>query len=248
MPDLLTSDGIRLSERRWPAHPVASATVVLVHGFTGSKDHPDLVAVAQALVGAGYGVLSYDARGHHDSDGLCTLGESEELDVAAAVAEARSVSKRVVTVGASMGGIAVLRHARTDPTLNGVVTVSTPAEWKLPRNIQGLFSMAISQTGVGRWWAERRLGVRLDSGWNHPPPPVKVAADIRSPLAVVHGAADRMIPASEAKRLARGAGGPTRLEIVEGMGHSFDRRGIPAIVGAVRWVLDPGHDSGVVSA
>lgn len=248
MPDLLTSDGIRLSERRWPARQLASPTVVLVHGFTGSKDHPDVVAVARALVDAGYGVLSYDARGHHDSDGLCTLGEFEELDVAAAVAEARSLSEHVVTVGASMGGIAVLRHARTDPTLDGVVTVSTPAEWKLPRNVQGLFSMAISQTGVGRWWAARRLGVRLDSGWNHPPPPVAVAAEIRSPLAVVHGTADRIVPASEARQLAGRAGGPTRLEIVEGMGHSFDRRGIPAVVAAVRWVLDLADGSGNVSA
>lgn len=248
MPDLLTSDGLRLSERRWSAGPLASTTVVLVHGFTGSKDHPDVVAVAQALVEAGYGVLSYDARGHHDSGGLCTLGESEELDVAAAVAEARSLSEHVVTVGASMGGIAVLRHARTDPALDGVVTVSTPAEWKLPRNVQGFFSMAISQTGIGRWWAARRLGVRLDSRWNHPPPPVAVAADIRSPMAVVHGNADRLIPASEAERLARGAGGPARLEIVEGMGHSFERRAIPAILAAVRWVLDLDEDSSITSA
>lgn len=248
MPELLTSDGLRLSERRWPAPQLATTTVVLVHGFTGSKDHPDVVAMARALVDAGHGVISYDARGHHDSDGVCTLGEAEELDVAAAVAEARSLTDRVVTVGASMGGIAVLRHARTDPELDGVVTVSTPAEWKLPRNVQGLFSMALSQTGVGRWWAARRLGVRLDPGWNHPPAPVEVAAEIRSPLAVVHGTADRMIPASAAQRLARGAGGPTRLEIVEGMGHSFDRRGIPAILAAVRWVIDLRNDPGIASA
>jgi pimeloyl-ACP methyl ester carboxylesterase len=248
MPDLVTADGVRLSGRRWSTTQTPSTTVVLVHGFTGSKDHPDVVALAEALVEAGYGVLAYDSRGHHDSAGLCTLGESEELDVAAAVQEARCLSDRVVTVGASMGGIAVLRHARTDGSMDGVVTVSAPSEWKLPLNVRGVFSMVMSRTGFGRSWADRRLGVRIDSRWNSPPAPLEVAAEIHAPLAVVHGAADRMIPSAQAQRLARGAGGPTRLEIVPHMGHSFGPHGISAVLDAVRWVLSLGGDYRVASA
>jgi pimeloyl-ACP methyl ester carboxylesterase len=238
MTDLTTADGVRLSARRWTQQQSAPSTVVLVHGFSASKDHPDVVAVAQALADSGFGVLAYDARGHHDSDGLCTLGDAERYDVAAAVESARVVSERVVTVGASMGAIAVLRHASEDSTLDGAVTVSAPAQWKLPQNVSGLFAAALSRTRVGRAMAARHLGVRVDPEWNDPPPPLTVAADVRSPLAVIHGEVDRMIPFSEAQRLVEGAGGPTRLEIVRGMGHAFDSRGIPAIVAAVRWALD----------
>lgn len=235
---LTTSDGVRLSARLWPRMQPVSATVVLVHGFSASKDHPEVVAVAEALADHGFGVISYDGRGHYESDGLCTLGDAERLDVAAAVEAARDFSDRVVTLGASMGGIAVLRHAGTDPELDGTVTVSAPAVWKLPRSLSGLLAAAMSRTRLGRSLAARHLGVRIHPEWNDPPPPLAVAADIRSPLAVIHGEADRMIPYSEARRLAEGAGGPTRLEIVRDMGHAFDRRGIPAIVDAVRWALE----------
>ncbi len=52
-----------------------------------------------------------------------------------------------------------------------------------------------------------------------------------------------MIPPTAATRLADRAPGASRLDIVRGMRHAFDRRGIPAIVGAVDWMLtlsDPG--------
>jgi pimeloyl-ACP methyl ester carboxylesterase len=249
MPHLTTTDGVRLRTRRWRPELTPTTTVVLVHGFSGSKDHPQVVAVAEALAEAGFGVISYDGRGHNESDGLCTLGDAERHDVAAAVESARAVSERVVTVGASMGAIAVLRHAGADPGLNGTVTVSAPARWKLPLNLHGILATAMSRTSLGRHLTARHLGVRVHPEWNDPPSPLAVAAGISSPLAVIHGDADRMIPFSEALRLADEATGPTRLDIVKGMGHAFDPLGIPAIVAAVRWVLDQrGNTAGLAGA
>ena len=77
----------------------------------------------------GFDVVSYDARGHGRSTGESTLGDLEQHDVAAAVALARTRSSDVVLVGASMGAIAALRYAATDPELRGVVAVSCPARW-----------------------------------------------------------------------------------------------------------------------
>lgn len=237
MVHLNTCDGVRLSSRRWGSARAASTTVVLAHGFSASKDHPAVVAVAEALAEEGFGVISYDARGHHESDGLCTLGDLERLDVAAAVTAARQDSDQVVTVGASMGGIAVLRHASTDAGLHGAVTVSSPAHWRLPRNPSGLLAAMMSRTRPGRYLAKRLLNVRIHPFWDDPLPPEAIVADVSSPLAVIHGEADRMIPSSAAQRLVDASGGPTRLEIVPGMGHAFDSRGTPAIVAAVRWTL-----------
>ena len=44
---------------------------------------------------------------------------------------ARQRCDDVVVVGASMGAIAALAHAAENTTLAGVVTVSSPARWKL---------------------------------------------------------------------------------------------------------------------
>lgn len=234
---LTTADGVVLAARRYPASGRRRSAVVLVHGFTGSKDQSEVVAVAEALASAGHEVISYDARGHHDSGGTCTLGDTEWLDVAAATDLARELDQRVVTVGASMGGVAVLRHATHDRSLAGAVTVSSPATWHLPRNLRALFSTFLTRTRPGRLFAERRLGVRIDSVWSNPPPPVDVAGRVRIPLAVIHGEADQMIPPEAAATLAGASAGTTRLDVVPGMGHAFDPLGIVTILDAVDWAL-----------
>jgi pimeloyl-ACP methyl ester carboxylesterase len=239
MNDLLltTGDGLTLAAHHHPAEGSERAAVVLVHGFTGSKDHPEVLAVARALAAAGHHVISYDARGHHRSEGMCTLGDAEWLDVQAAIGAARGLHHRVVTVGTSMGGIAVLRHGVTDPDVAGVVTVSAPAEWRLPKNARALLATLLTRTRPGRRFADRKLGVRIHPVWSNPTPPFALAERLRVPLAVVHGDADRMIPATAARRLVERATGESRLDIVGGMGHAFDPRSIPAIVGAVDWML-----------
>jgi pimeloyl-ACP methyl ester carboxylesterase len=243
MNDLLltTDDGVTLTAHHHPAAGRGRAAVVLVHGFTASKDHPEVVAVAEALAAAGHHVISYDARGHHRSGGLCTLGDAEWLDVQAAIGAARGIHDRIITVGASMGGIAVLRHGVTDPEVAGVVTVSAPAEWRLPKNARALLAMLLTRTRLGRRFAARKLGVRIHPTWSDPAPPVTLAERLRVPLAVIHGDADQMIPQVAATRLAARATGASRIEIVRGMRHAFDPRSIPAILGAVDWMLSLGN-------
>jgi pimeloyl-ACP methyl ester carboxylesterase len=232
---LTTEDGVRLAARWWEAERPSGAAVVLVPGFTGSKDEPKTRAVARALA-AHHDVLAYDARGHHGSDGLCTLGDLERLDVAAAVTAARERADRVVAVGASMGAIAVLRYAAADPDLAGVVSVSSPALWRFPRNVRTVLATALTRTELGRRIAARRLHVRVSPEWHDPAPPRTLAAAIRVPLAVVHGREDRFVPPSEAVLLAAVAPNG-RLFLVPGMGHAFDRAAVPAIVEAVDWAL-----------
>jgi alpha-beta hydrolase superfamily lysophospholipase len=192
--------------------------------------------VAEALCATGYAVLSFDSRGHHGSGGLCTLGDLERLDVGAAVSEARGRSSRVVVVGASMGAIAVLRYATTDPDLVGVVSVSSPALWRLPSNVRTIAAAALTRTRTGRRLASRRMHVRLSPEWTNPEPPQRLAARLRVPLAVVHGRRDRFVPQREAAHLASAAP-RARLILVPDMGHAFDRAAVPAVRTAVDWVL-----------
>ncbi|MFB3737951.1 MAG: alpha/beta hydrolase [Candidatus Velamenicoccus archaeovorus] len=243
-PVLVTRDGVVLAARWWLPSGGDRATVVLAHGFSASKDDGQLVAVAEVLRRAGYAVLSYDARGHAGSGGLCTMGDLERLDVAAAVAEARTRSAPVVAVGASMGAIAVLRYAATDPDLAGVVSVSSPALWRLPSNVRTLGAAMLTRTRAGRRLAERWMHVRVSPRWDDPEPPKRLAARLSVPLAVVHGGRDRFIEPSEAPLLAAAAP-RARLLLVPAMRHAFDRAAVPAVREAVDWVLEASaHPSG----
>lgn len=241
-PVLVTSDGIVLATREWSFSGEARGQIVLVHGFASGKDDPNVVRLARELVARGLHVLAYDARGHGASGGTCTLGDLESRDVAAAVDWAQGRALPLVLVGASMGGIAVLRHAATRPGPIGLVVVSTPAEWKIPLRIRALITAALTRTGIGRWVSGRRLKVRVHPVWSGPEPPRALVPRIRGPVAIVHGYRDRMIPHRHAVDLH--LDGPrSRLVLVAGMGHAFHAVGDPAICEAVDWVLGWSSDS-----
>jgi len=234
---LTTSDSVDLAARRWLTSEEPRAAIVLAHGFMAGSDDPAVVAVAEALYERGFDVVTYDARGHGASGGLCTLGDRERHDVAAAVALARLRSDRVLLVGASMGAIAVLRHAADDPHVAGTVIVSCPARWALPRNLRSVLAALLTRTPPGRAVCARWLKVALASRWTNPEPPVELAARTVAPLAVVHGTDDRFIPVQAAQELHSATAEPRRVEVVAGMGHAFDALAVVPILDAVEWVL-----------
>ena len=151
--DLETSDGVAIAAHRRPVGAAPSGTtVVIAHGFAATGTEARVTAVADALADRGHAVLTFDSRGHGASGGEATLGNLEALDIAAVVDA--SGSDRVVLVGASMGAIGVLRYtaeASRTTEVAGVVTVSCPARWRLPRNARGLLSALMTQTPFGRW-------------------------------------------------------------------------------------------------
>ncbi|MEU2677306.1 alpha/beta hydrolase [Streptomyces sp. NPDC007107] len=117
---LLTGDGVRIEAVYTPCTAgsrsagggaSAETAVVLAHGFTGSVDRPALLRAAEVFAQRA-AVITFSFRGHGRSGGRSTVGDREVLDLAAAVAWARSLGhRRIVTVGFSMGGSVVLRHA-----------------------------------------------------------------------------------------------------------------------------------------
>jgi alpha-beta hydrolase superfamily lysophospholipase len=233
---LCTEDGLRLAATTWLGDDEPTAGVVVAHGLTITKDHPTVVSLAEALAAQGFAVVAYDGRGHGASEGLCTLGCEEAFDVAAAVEHARTMSRRVVAVGSSMGAIAVLRYGTRDADLNGVVAVSSPARWRI-HSTRSLVAAVMTRTSVGRDVVRRRKGVRLAPKWKPVPAPDELAARLTCPVGVVHGSRDRFIPVGEAERLYARAGSDRRLDIVPGMGHGFGSHATPAILEAVRWTL-----------
>jgi alpha-beta hydrolase superfamily lysophospholipase len=233
-----TTDDVLLSGRSWLRTDTPQAAVVLVHGFSASADDPSVCALAETLHGDGLDVVCYDARGHGTSEGHSTLGDLERHDVAAAVDAARYRSDRVVLVGASMGAIAALRYAAASDGLAGVVSVSCPAQWRLPRNLRGVAAAGLTRTRVGRAVASRWMRIQIAPRWTNPEPPVALVPEVRAPIAFVHGAADRFVPSSAAQELFDLAREPRRMQIVPAMGHAFEPQSVPAVRDAVDWALD----------
>ncbi|HEX4493574.1 MAG TPA: alpha/beta fold hydrolase [Acidimicrobiia bacterium] len=239
VPAWTTTDGVEIAGRHWEADRSHSreVAVVLAHGFTASSHETHVVALASTLAAAGYEVVSYDARGHGASGGLSTLGDAERFDVAAAYGVAATIAPRVVLVGASMGAVAVLRHAAFAPAVDGVVVLSCPARWRLPRSAGGAAAVALTRTRLGRHLAARQLGVRVAPRWTAPAPPVELVGHVEGALAIVHGERDRFIPPSAAREL-HAVAPSARLRVVPGLGHGFAPLATEPLVRAIDWTLE----------
>ncbi len=236
--NLLTSDGVALAGLHWPSSDdTPTAAIVLVHGLAASKEHPHVEALAGRFQEESFEVLSYDARGHGASDGTYTLGHLEHLDVAAATAWAMELGVPTILIGASLGGVAALRYSCDHPELTGVVIVSSPAEWRIPLRVRAVLTAGLVRTRPGRWVARRRMGVRISSHWTATDPPQSMTDRVTSPLAVVHGRRDALIPVRRGLGFHLRADSRRYVVLAHDMGHAFDPKGHDAIRAAVEWTL-----------
>ncbi len=237
--ELTTRDGLRLTADIHRPDGPARAAAVVVHGFSGSRRGPGVLEQARDLVRQGFIVLAHDGRGHGASEGICTLGDLEALDVEAVVDHAHSLHDKVVVVGASMGAISVIRYAADHPDVDGVVAVSGPSHWKLTLTPMGLASAALTRTYTGRAVAKKFMGVTVSPTFSYPEPPVELVTRITAPLAIIHGREDKVIRSEAAVQLHQAATGPRLLNLVNGMGHAFEEFGRPFVTRAAQWALAP---------
>ncbi|MFJ4204969.1 alpha/beta hydrolase [Streptomyces sviceus] len=211
--------------------PTHDLVFVIAHGFTGDVDRPHVRRVVEALTRYG-GVVTFSFRGHGASGGRSTVGDREVLDLAAAVAWARELGHaRVATVGFSMGGSVVLRHAalyrpetegRPDAHTDTVVSVSSPARWyyRGTAPMRRLHWLVTRPSGrlVSRYGLRTRIHHR---DWDPVPlSPVEAVPRIApTPLLIVHGDRDGYFPLDHPRMLAEAAGDHGELWI-EPMGHA----------------------------
>jgi pimeloyl-ACP methyl ester carboxylesterase len=124
-------NGIRLYSE-WQGN---GAPVVLVHGSWGDHDNWDLVVSGLART---FRVLTYDRRGHSQSERLTTPGSVEEdvADLALLITSQNLQPAHIV--GNSFGGSIVLKLAAARPDLFVSLTVHEPPLVGLLGNDPGL--------------------------------------------------------------------------------------------------------------
>ncbi len=215
--------GVHLTGGRDPD----GAAFVVAHGMTNATARPSTRAVLDRLA-THAPVVALDFRGHGRSAGRSSVGRDEILDVDAALALARRLGHRHLTlIGFSLGAAVALRHAgraRTDPALSAaadaVVAVSPPARWFLRETRSMLRVQWLLEHPVGPLLAPR-LGIRLGEPWDSVPstPLAEVGRIAPTPLLLVHGTADHYFGPEQSVRLHRAAPG-SDLWLVDGMRHA----------------------------
>lgn len=249
MPTLLTADGVRIRAEHQPRSPGPAdragdrdLALVVAHGFTGSLQRPALRTIL-ATLGEHAGVVAFDFRGHGRSGGVTTVGDREIDDVEAVVRWTRTLGYRhIATVGFSMGGAVVLRHAGLIGGVDAVVSVSSPAWWHYRGTVPMRRLHWLIETGSGRFVSRLWRGTRVDrAGWTDPPPvpPYEAAATIAPiPLLVVHGDADPFFPVAHAEALDAAAREPKELWVRPGLGHAEGAVDAALLGDIAGWVRD----------
>lgn len=221
MPFAVTAeDAVRLAGSRVG---VRGPSLVFCHGLLGWHRKLRIVRFVEVLARR-FVVYAFDLRGHGASGGECTYGDREALDVDAVAGWARSqrAGEPVVTVGVSMGAVAVLRQAGLRDGVDAVVGMSAPARWDGHRS-RAVRQMRWLGSSPGGRRIARSLGVRLASVTSWPESPEEVVDRIApTPLILVHGRDDHFFDEEEAWRLYRRAREPKRLMLATRFGHAED--------------------------
>lgn len=214
-----TEDGVRLVGARAGS---AEPRIVFCHGFFAWHGKGVLVDFVDALA-RWFTVYAFDTRGHGASEGASTFGDREYMDIEAVVRRAREDAPGpVATLGTSMGGIAVIRHAALRAGVDAVMAISTPARWDGHRSaaVRRMRRITVSRGGRGLM---RGLGVRMARTWDWPDDPEEVVGKIAPiRLIIVHGRDDHFFEVEEAWRLYQRAGQPKRLMLSSRFGHAED--------------------------
>ena len=212
----------------WPA-------VMVLHGAGSRKEnHADY---ARAAVAHGLAALTFDNRGHGETEGPLGAGVIEDLGALAAWLARRPGidAGRIGVRGSSMGGLLAIHAAAASDDIAAAVAICPAAEWMLAEDVQrvldgrpppagsALAEMRIDAAGLADWLdrndveeAVERMGAK--------------------PLLLIHARGDEVVPYTQSEKLYERAAEPKRLLLLEG-GHHRSAQHDPELQGeSLRWL------------
>jgi uncharacterized protein len=207
--DLITKDGIRLSA--WYTPPRKGAVILLAHGYGDNR--PEWVHAM--LAKKGYGVLSWDARAHGESDGeISTVGYLEVLDVRAALdfVLAQPDVNHVGAWGGSMGGATLIRATAQFPEIDALFVDSSFASLNDEFNFLVPYPVI---NPLAKFLAEWQTGFSIQD--------LDLVKDIARigprPVYIVHSLGDTVAPPDAGEKLFNAANEPRFLWLEEDAAH-----------------------------
>jgi dipeptidyl aminopeptidase/acylaminoacyl peptidase len=247
---VLKSGGITLRGKVLvPAAADACPLTVLCHGIPSGVQVPGDTgydALARRLVEGGTGACYFNFRGTGVSEGDFSLAGWVD-DLSAVLEEAGKGEgpflgcdpDRIALMGFSGGGMVSIICAARRGGLKAVATLASPAD----------HSRLLSRESIGAFIAHARgIGIIRDPAFPDSEEeyylemagvrPVQEMGGISpTPILIVHGDSDDLVPVEEAHRLFQAAGEPKELYVVKGGGHKL-RHEPEAMDKTISWVLE----------
>lgn len=188
---------------------------VLIHGLDATKE--EMHALSDTFLRRGFATFVFDGPGQGETGFFLKIRPDYEAPLAAALdalqARGDLDTERIGIVGQSLGGYYAPRAAAYEPRVKAAVAICGPYDWgALWPQLPPLTRLAFQHNSGARDEAEAEVKAKALTL-------AGVAPRIRCLLLVVHAGKDRLIPPSEGERLAREAGGPTKLVIFPEAGH-----------------------------
>ena len=210
--DGVTINGVHLGDR-------GNLLLVYCHGLFSSKNFRRVPPFVEGFSHK-FDIMAFDFRGHGESEGKCTLGREEVLDLKAITDYAHHLGyQKLVAIGASMGGATVIRTSGKYGLFDGIVTIGAFAQASHlgPLSTRlGLRFFFETRAGdsIARWTRGAHLGALADMEQ-----PIDVVSRIEAPLFVIHGAWDPLIGVDQGRQLIANAVGPKDFYLVPRGGH-----------------------------
>jgi pimeloyl-ACP methyl ester carboxylesterase len=206
--------------------------VLLVHGWGGRGGQ--LAGFVPALVARGYSVIAFDAPGH----GQSPARESSLVAFVAAIhAVRRALGPVHGVIAHSIGAAAAARALHDGLRADAAVFLAPPADLTLHADIM------VETLGFGRRARElmrERIERRLGVPWSSLDV-ASFAAQMRTPLLVIHDREDAEVPWQEGAIIAQAWPG-ARLSTTSGLGHrrlvrdrEVVREGVEFVLDELRW-------------
>jgi putative redox protein len=218
-----------------PAARSAKTTLIISHGFRGTKDGGGrAVLLAEALATAGVNVIRFDFTPLQSLS--CQLAElSDVIEYSR-----QNVGSQTVLLGRSMGGSASLAVAAADQKISGLILWATP--WDLVSTFQQALGCHYEQLLAGKnlnltdAYGNLFLTPDFIRDFQNHDLLASVKRLARTSLLVLHGTADIIVPVGQAHTIYNLATGSKELMLYQGGDHHLSDHASQANAAIVSWL------------
>ncbi len=214
-----------------------NSIVIISHGFAANKDRSRLIKVAKILAKNNIVAFRFDFGGCGESEDREITLKNQIDDLKSAINYVRENGySKIGLLGESLGGLtSILAY---DNNIKTLVLWAPVTKSKTPSILQTeKFRQELNDRGfviyrkdgrnfkIPKEYFEERQNINQK----------EILSKIKSPVLIIHGDKDRVVPLNHSQRAMEYLSPNSRLEIIEGGNHTFDNHIEKIVKLSVKW-------------